>query len=88
MAAPGPQIATREAIERLTIEVFTEQGISPEHIDPAAPLRLIGIDSLGVAEVAVVINEEFGREIGPYDLEGVAELRALLEIVFAQAGLS
>lgn len=83
MVAPT---ATREAIEQMVLEVFTEQGACADRIDPTALLSLIGIDSLGIAEVAVVMNDKFDLEIGLYDLEGVTSLQTLLAVVFDKAG--
>ncbi|MBK7829403.1 phosphopantetheine-binding protein [Nannocystis sp.] len=60
-AAAPPAPLVRE-IKELIIEALMLQDMSPDDIDPEAPLLVegLGLDSIDVLELAMAINKKYG----------------------------
>jgi acyl carrier protein len=58
MAAPPPE----DEIKRLIIDVLQLEDITPDDIDPDAPLFVegLGLDSIDALELGVAIQKRFG----------------------------
>lgn len=72
-----------EALERRALELIRELSVvHAAHAGPGSRLGDVGFDSLGFAELAAAVEEEFGLDVGDPELDAsstVADLVAVLE---------
>src|SRR4030095_7937688 len=61
-------------IRQLAAKAFS---ITPDGLDPAAPLDTLGIDSLSFIEFMFKVEEEFGVSVSDEDLKGIRTLADL-----------
>ena len=67
-------VVTTEQIEQVVTESLTTFGADPAQITPDATFEALDIDSLDLAELSQIIEEQFGVELTSSD---VAEIRTV-----------
>ena len=65
---------TTEQVEKVVIEALATFGADPDQIAPEATFEALDIDSLDLAELSQIIEEQFGVELTSSD---VAEIRTV-----------
>ena len=78
-------IPTRDVIEYRISEALTEFGVETE-ASPDATWEAIDVDSLDLAELAQIIEAEFGVELRHVDIKAVQTVRQAVDLVAARAG--
>ena len=91
-AAAPPAPLVRE-IKELIIEALMLQDMSPDDIDPEAPLLVegLGLDSIDVLELAMAINKRYGVKTKADDSQNrhiFASARNLAAFVAEQRALA
>ena len=76
--------ATRDAVSRKVIETLASFGPTIEDVKPEAALEELDIDSLDIAELAQVVEDEYGVEISGDDAAGVATVGDTIDLVLAK----
>jgi acyl carrier protein len=76
--------ATRDAVSRKVIETLASFGPAIEDVSPERTLEELDIDSLDIAELAQVVEDEFGVEISGDDAAGVATVGDTIDLVLAK----
>jgi acyl carrier protein len=76
--------ATRDAVSRKVIETLASFGPAIEDVSPERALEELDIDSLDIAELAQVVEDEFGVEISGDDAAGVATVGDTIDLVLAK----
>lgn len=91
-AAPGPAPAARAATaeadvrEALRGQLADILGCDPARIDPGAPFRLLGVDSILAAEFVAAINDTYRLAERPVTLYDHPDLAAMAAHIASAAG--
>ena len=75
---------TREEISRKVIETLASFGPAIEDVRPERTLEELDIDSLDIAELAQVVEDEYGVEISGDDAAGVTTVGDTIDLVLAK----
>jgi acyl carrier protein len=75
---------TRDAVSRKVIETLASFGPAIEDVQPEASLKELDIDSLDIAELAQVVEEEYGVEISGDDAAAVTTVGDTIDLVLAK----
>jgi acyl carrier protein len=75
---------TRDAVSRKVIETLASFGPAIEDVQPEASLEELDIDSLDIAELAQVVEEEYGVEISGDDAAAVTTVGDTIDLVLAK----
>jgi acyl carrier protein len=76
--------ATRDAVSRKVIETLASFGPAIEDVSPGRTLEELDIDSLDIAELAQVVEEEYGVEISGDDAAAVTTVGDTIDLVLAK----
>jgi acyl carrier protein len=76
--------ATRDAVSRKVVETLASLGPAIDDLKPEATLEALDIDSLDIAELAQVVEDEYGVEISGDDAAGVATVGDTIDLVLAK----
>jgi acyl carrier protein len=76
--------ATRDAVSRKVVETLASFGPAIDDLKPEATLEALDIDSLDIAELAQVVEDEYGVEISGDDAAGVATVGDTIDLVLAK----
>ena len=76
--------ATRDAVSRKIVETLASFGPAIDDLKPEATLDDLDIDSLDIAELAQVVEDEYGVEISGDDAAGVATVADTIDLVLAK----
>ena len=77
---------TPEAVEKVVLESLQNFGVEEDKLTPDASFSDLDIDSLDLAEMAQVLDDEFGVELRGDDVKGIENVRDLVQRVVAKAG--
>jgi acyl carrier protein len=73
--------ATSDAVARKVVETLASFGPALEDVRPQATLEELDIDSLDIAELAQVVEDEYGVQITGDDAATVTTVRDCIELV-------
>jgi acyl carrier protein len=76
--------ATREEISRKVVETLASFGPPIDDLRRDATLEELDIDSLDIAELAQVVEDEYGVEISGDDAASVATVGDTIDLVIAK----
>ena len=76
--------ATRDEVARKVVETLSSFGPDVEDLKPEATLEELDIDSLDIAELAQVVEDEYGVEISGDDAAGVTTVGDTIDLVLAK----
>ena len=76
--------ATRDAVFRKVIETLASFGPAIEDVSPGRTLEELDIDSLDIAELAQVVEDEYGVQISGDDAAGVTTVGDTIGLVLAK----
>jgi acyl carrier protein len=76
--------ATREEISRKVVETLASFGPAIDDLRRDATLEELDIDSLDIAELAQVVEDEYGVEISGDDAASVATVGDTIDLVIAK----
>ena len=78
----------RITLRQTFLRILEETSGEPKPgVDEATDLRTgLGLDSVDIVHLAIEIQNEFGVELTAADLEGVATVGGLLDLIPARAG--
>jgi len=76
--------ATRDEVARKVVETLSSFGPDVEDLKPEATLEELDIDSLDIAELAQVVEDEYGVEISGDDAAGVLTVGDTIDLVVAK----
>ena len=75
---------TRDAVSRKVIETLASFGPAIEDVSPERTLEELDIDSLDIAELAQVVEDEYGVEISGDDAAAVTTVGDTIDLVLAK----
>jgi acyl carrier protein len=76
--------ATRDLIAHKVVETLASFGPSIDGVVPDATLEDLDIDSLDIAELAQVVEDEYGVQISGDDAAGVTTVGDVIDLVTAR----
>ena len=76
---------TQEKVQERIIEAIVSFGPDREDVTPGASFEELDVDSLDLAELAQIAEDEFGVKIGSSDVEGLKTVGDAVELVAAPA---
>jgi len=76
---------TPEAVEAVIFEALKGFGVEEELLSRDAEITALDIDSLDLAELAQVLDDELGVEIKGDDVKGITLVSDLIDRVVAKA---
>jgi acyl carrier protein len=76
---------TREAALRVITDALVDVGAERDAITPDATFEALDVDSLDLAEVSQVIEEELGVRIGGKDVAAIKTVGDAVDLVVARA---
>lgn len=77
---------TPEAVEAVIFEALKGFGVEEDLLTRDAEITALDIDSLDLAELAQVLDDELGVEIKGDDVKGITFVSDLIDRVVAKAG--
>lgn len=76
--------ATRDEVAGTIVETLASFGPAAADLKPEATLEELDIDSLDIAELAQVVEDEYGVEISGDDAAGVQTVGDVIDLVMAK----
>jgi acyl carrier protein len=76
---------TREAALRVITDALVDVGAERDAITPDATFEALDVDSLDLAEVSQVIEEELGVRIGGKDVAAIKTVGDAVDLVVSRA---
>ena len=78
--------ATREEIESRVFEALEEFGAEPSEITREATFEDLDVDSLDLAELSQIIEDEFGVQLKGDDVGKIKTVGDAVDLVVSRAG--
>jgi acyl carrier protein len=72
---------TTEQVEKVVIESLRTFGANAEDITPDATFEALDIDSLDLAELSQIVNEQFGVELKGSDVAEVKTVEDAVQLI-------
>ncbi len=79
------ETVTRERAQEVIAEALADVGAEREEITPDATFEALDVDSLDLAEVSQVIEEELGVRIGGKDVAAIKTVGDAVDLVVSRA---
>jgi acyl carrier protein len=77
---------TPDAVEKTITEALPQFGVEPSEISRDATLEDLDIDSLDVAELSQIIEEEYGIQLRGDDARNIKTVGDVIDTVVTRAG--
>ena len=78
-------IVTREQAEKVITDALADVGAERDAIVPEATFESLDVDSLDLAEVSQVIEEELGVKLGGKDVAAIKTVGDAVDLVVSRA---
>lgn len=78
-------MTAQELYGRLAAILVDELGADATNVAPEATYDALGLDSLGVVELVLTVEEELGISIDDEELEGISTLQQLADALAARS---
>jgi acyl carrier protein len=80
---PTTQV-TSEAVEKVVFDGLAELGAEREQISRDATFEAIDVDSLDLVELAQIVEDEFGVELGADDVKDLKTVGDAIDLIVAK----
>ena len=77
---------TPEAVEKVVREALPQFGVEPEDITREATFEDLDVDSLDLAELSQIIEDEFGVQLKGDDVGKIKTVGDAIDLVVNRAG--
>jgi acyl carrier protein len=85
-APPMDTTITAEAVEETVIDALSQFGVDhPAHIRRAATLEELDIDSLDLAELSQIVEDEYGVVLDGNDVKNIKTVGDAIDLVVSRA---
>jgi acyl carrier protein len=82
---PGPTTVSNEQVEKVVYDALESFGAEPSAISRDAEFKALDVDSLDLAEMSQIVNEEFGVKLTSDDVREIRTVGDAIDIVVARA---
>lgn len=76
---------TAEQVEPIIVEALVKFGAEPTEVSRAVTFEALEIDSLDLAELSQIVEEEFGVELKSSDVAEIKTVGDAIDLVLARA---
>ena len=77
---------TPEAVEKTVYEALPQFGVDESQISRDASFEELDVDSLDLAELSQIIEDEYGVQLKGDDMEGIKTVRQAVDLVMSKLG--
>jgi acyl carrier protein len=77
---------TPEAVEKTITDALPQFGVDPSQISREATFEELDVDSLDLAEVSQIIEEEYGVLLKGEDVKNIKTVGDVIDLVVSRAG--
>jgi acyl carrier protein len=77
---------TREAVEKTITDALPEFGVDPSEISADATFEQLDVDSLDLAEISQILEEEYGVQLKGDDVKQIKTIGDAVDLVVSKAG--
>jgi acyl carrier protein len=77
---------TPEAVEKTITGALPQFGVDPSQISREARFEDLDVDSLDLAEISQIIEDEYGVELKGEDVKKIATVGDVIDLVVSRAG--
>jgi acyl carrier protein len=79
-------IVTPEAVEKTLGDAMEQLDVDPSEISREVTFEELDVDSLDLAEISQIIEEEYGVQLKGEDMKGVKTVGDAIDLVVGRAG--
>jgi acyl carrier protein len=76
---------TTEAVEKTVIEALISFGAEPDEVKPETELTTLDIDSLDLAELSQIVDDEYGVTMKSSDVSKIKTVGDIVAVIVAKA---
>ena len=80
------QTVTPEAVEKTIADALPQFGVDPSEISREASFEELDMDSLDLAEISQIIEDEYGVQLKGEDMKNIKTLGDAVDVVVNRAG--
>jgi acyl carrier protein len=80
-----PTQVSTESVEKVVFDGLAELGAEREDIKRDATFETLEVDSLDLVELAQIVEDEFGVELGADDVKDLVTVGDAIDLVVARA---
>ena len=80
-----PATVTPQAVEEKVVETLATFGAEPDQITREATFEALDVDSLDLAELAQVVEDDFGVRISGEDAAGLKTVGDAIDLIVSRA---
>ncbi|HWD74737.1 MAG TPA: acyl carrier protein [Solirubrobacteraceae bacterium] len=77
---------TPEAVEKTITDALPQFGVDPSQISREASFEELDVDSLDIAEISQIIEEEYGVQLKGDDVKTIRTVGDAVDLVVSRAG--
>jgi acyl carrier protein len=77
---------TAEAVEKTITDALPQFGVDPSQISREASFEELDVDSLDIAEISQIIEEEYGVQLKGDDVKTIKTVGDAVDLVVSRAG--
>jgi acyl carrier protein len=77
---------TAEAVEKTIADALPQFGVDPSEISRDASFEELEVDSLDLAEISQIIEEEYGVQLKGEDMKRIETVGDAIDVVVSRAG--
>jgi acyl carrier protein len=77
---------TPEAVEKVVVDALPQFGADPSEISREASFEELDVDSLDLAELSQIIEDEFGVQLKGDDVGKIRTVGDAIDLVVSRAG--
>jgi acyl carrier protein len=77
---------TAEAVEKTITAALPQFGVDPSEISREASFEELDVDSLDIAEISQIIEEEYGVQLKGDDVKTIRTVGDAIDLVVSRAG--
>jgi acyl carrier protein len=77
---------TPEAVEKTITDALPQFGVDPSQISREASFEELDVDSLDIAEISQIIEEEYGVQLKGDDVKTIKTVGDAVDLVVSRAG--
>jgi acyl carrier protein len=80
-----PATITAEQVEKVVYDALESFGAEPDAISRDAEFKTLDVDSLDLAEMSQIVNEDFGVKLTSDDVRDIKTVGQAIDLVVAKA---
>ncbi|WP_354698756.1 Acyl carrier protein [Paraconexibacter sp. AEG42_29] len=79
-----PSTITTEAVEKTVVDALISFGAEPSEVAPATELTTLDIDSLDLAELSQIVDDEYGVSMKSSDVSKIKTVGDIVALIVSK----